>query len=77
LARLIISLVGSRSRLEFRTLPPDDPRQRYPDVICANQLPHWSPRVPFEEGLERTIAYFDGLLSSPGEAKRLVWKVTL
>jgi UDP-glucuronate decarboxylase len=77
LARLIISLVGSRSWLEFRTLPPDDPRQRYPDATCANQLPHGSPRVPFEEGLERASAYFDGLLSSPSEAKRVVWKVTL
>ena len=75
LARLIISLVGSRSRLEFRALPQDDPRQRCPDITRAKQILHWLPAVQLEEGLSRTIRYFDSLLSSPNEAKKIVWKV--
>lgn len=76
LARMIISLVGSGSKLEFRPLPQDDPRRRCPDITQAKQLLHWSPKVQLEEGLSATIAYFDGLLSSPSEAKKLVWRVT-
>jgi UDP-glucuronate decarboxylase len=75
LAGLIISLVGSRSRLEFRALPQDDPRQRCPDITRAKQILHWLPTVQLEEGLSRTVHYFDNLLSSPSEAKRIVWKV--
>src|ERR1700694_3270796 len=75
LAGLIISLVGSRSRLEFRALPQDDPRQRCPDITRAKQILHWLPTVQLEEGLSRTIRYFDSLLSSPSEAKKIVWKV--
>jgi UDP-glucuronate decarboxylase len=74
LAQLVISLVGSRSQLEFRSLPQDDPRQRCPDITRAKQLLHWSPKVDLKEGLTRTIAYFDALLTSPTEAKKLVWK---
>jgi UDP-glucuronate decarboxylase len=77
LARHIISLVGSRSKLEFRALPQDDPRQRCPDITRAKELLHWSPKVPLKEGLILTIAYFDGLLSSRSEAKKLVWKVAV
>jgi UDP-glucuronate decarboxylase len=77
LAQLIISLVGSRSRLEFRPLPQDDPRQRCPDITRAEQLLHWSPKVPLKEGLSRTIGYFDSLLSSPNEARKLIWKVAV
>jgi len=75
LAGLIISLVGSRSRLEFRALPQDDPRQRCPDITRAKQILHWLPAVQLKEGLSRTIRYFDSLLSSPNEAKKIVWKV--
>jgi len=74
LARLVISLVGSRSKLEFRPLPQDDPRQRRPDITRAEQLLQWSPKVRLEDGLNRTIAYFDRLLSSPSGAKKLVWR---
>jgi UDP-glucuronate decarboxylase len=75
LAELILSLTGSRSPLEFRALPQDDPRQRCPDITCAKQILHWLPAVPLKEGLSRTICYFDSLLSSPNEAKKIVWKV--
>jgi UDP-glucuronate decarboxylase len=75
LGELIISLVGSRSRLEFRALPQDDPRQRCPDIARAKQILHWLPGVQIKEGLSRTIRYFDSLLSSPNESKKIVWKV--
>jgi UDP-glucuronate decarboxylase len=74
LAGLIISLTGSRSRLEYRSLPQDDPRQRRPDISRARRLLHWAPQVSVEEGLSRTIAYFDNLLANPREADKLVWR---
>jgi UDP-glucuronate decarboxylase len=73
LARLIICMTGSRSRLEFRPLPQDDPRQRCPDITRAQELLLWSPRVSLEEGLSKTIAYFERLLSSRTEARVLEW----
>jgi UDP-glucuronate decarboxylase len=76
LAHLVISLTGSRSKLEFRPLPQDDPRQRQPDISRARQLLHWTPKVTLEEGLNKTIVYFDALLSNPREADKLVWKFT-
>jgi UDP-glucuronate decarboxylase len=74
LAKLIISLTGSRSRLEFRPLPKDDPRQRRPDISRARELLHWTPQVGVEEGLGKTIAYFDNLLADPHETDKLVWR---
>jgi UDP-glucuronate decarboxylase len=67
LARLIVSLIGSRSLLAFRPLPQDDPRQRCPDITRARKLLQWQPKVPLEEGLKRTIAYFETLLSRNNE----------
>ena len=63
LARKVVALVGSRSRIVHRPLPQDDPRQRRPDITQAGELLGWAPRVQLDEGLERTIAYFDALLS--------------
>jgi UDP-glucuronate decarboxylase len=63
LARLIVSLIGSRSLVEFRPLPQDDPKQRCPDITRARKLLRWQPKVPLEEGMKRTIAYFESLLS--------------
>ena len=74
LARRVCRLVGSRSKVVFLPLPQDDPRQRCPDITRARNLLHWEPRVQLDEGLEKTIAYFDRLLSNPGEAERLVWR---
>jgi UDP-glucuronate decarboxylase len=62
-AQEIISLTGSRSRLEFHPLPADDPRQRCPDISRARELLNWQPRVPLKAGLERTIAHFEGVLA--------------
>jgi UDP-glucuronate decarboxylase len=63
LAGEIIELTGSRSPIDLRPLPQDDPRQRCPDISRARKLLHWQPKVDLKEGLQRTIAYFDALLS--------------
>ena len=62
LAELVLKLTGSKSRLVFRPLPEDDPRQRRPDIGLAKARLDWQPSVPLEEGLSRTIAYFKTLL---------------
>jgi len=64
LAELIIRMTGSSSRIVYRPLPQDDPLQRRPDISRARELLGWQPTVRLEQGLERTIAYFDRLLSS-------------
>jgi UDP-glucuronate decarboxylase len=59
LAERIIELTGARSRLVFRPLPADDPAQRSPDITNARERLDWYPKVELEEGLKKTIAYFD------------------
>jgi len=72
LARKVIDKTGSRSRIEFRPLPENDPAQRQPDISRARELLGWQPTVPLDEGLVRTIAYFDELLrEDPKAAQRL------
>jgi dTDP-glucose 4,6-dehydratase len=61
-ARQIIAATGSRSKISFRPLPQDDPRQRRPDIARARALLDWEPRVALEEGLVKTIDYFRGRL---------------
>ena len=62
LAQKIIELTGSRSPILTRPLPEDDPLQRCPDISLARQLIDWEPSIPLEQGLQRCIAYFDGVL---------------
>ncbi|MDL2400267.1 UDP-glucuronic acid decarboxylase family protein [Rhizobium mayense] len=64
LAKLVIELTGSRSKIEYLPLPTDDPRQRQPDIGVAKSELGWKPKVQLRGGLARTIAYFDDLLSS-------------
>ncbi len=59
LAETVIRLTGSKSRIEHRPLPQDDPKQRQPDITRAKSLLDWQPTIPLEEGLRRTIAYFE------------------
>ena len=59
LAERVIAATGSKSVLEHRPLPQDDPRQRRPDIAQARRLLDWTPKVPLSDGLARTIAYFD------------------
>jgi UDP-glucuronate decarboxylase len=64
LAERVIAITGTRSRLVFKPLPADDPKQRQPDIGLARQaLGGWEPKVQLEQGLTRTIAYFDHLLT--------------
>jgi nucleoside-diphosphate-sugar epimerase len=58
LARFIIRLTGSGSRIVRRPLPTDDPKRRCPDIRLARKKLGWTPRVPLERGLSRTIDYF-------------------
>ncbi len=62
LADLVRELTGSGSPVEHRPLPPDDPRQRRPDIALAGQLLGWAPEIPLREGLARTIRYFESVL---------------
>jgi UDP-glucuronate decarboxylase len=61
LAEKIIELTRSRSRIVFEPLPSDDPARRCPDITLAKAMLGWEPRVPLEEGLGKTIAYFESL----------------
>ena len=63
LAERVVRLTGSKSTIEFRPLPQDDPTQRCPDITLARNLLQWEPVVGLEEGLQRTIAYFARLLT--------------
>ena len=58
IARAIIRLTGSKSKLVYRPLPEDDPKVRQPDIARARTLLGWEPKVPLEEGLQKTLAYF-------------------
>jgi UDP-glucuronate decarboxylase len=62
LAEKVIDMTGSASKLEFRPLPSDDPRQRQPDISKAREVLGWEPTTHLEAGLAKTIAYFDALL---------------
>ncbi len=63
LANKIIDITASRSKIIKQPLPEDDPIQRRPDITMAEKVLGWTPRVGLEEGLKKTIAYFDALLS--------------
>jgi UDP-glucuronate decarboxylase len=63
LAEQVLAVTGSKSQLEFRPLPQDDPLQRRPDISLARARLGWEPRRPLAEGLAPTIAYFDTLLT--------------
>ena len=67
LAEKIISLTGSRSRIEARPLPLDDPEQRQPDISLAKKELDWAPLVSLDEGLKKTIDYFESLFKSGRE----------
>jgi dTDP-glucose 4,6-dehydratase len=68
IARMIIRMTGSSSRVVHRPLPTDDPKVRQPDITRARTLLGWEPTVGLEEGLDRTLAYFRGKIES--SAKR-------
>ena len=59
LAESVIRLTGSASKIEFHPLPQDDPMQRQPDITLAREKLGWEPTIELEQGLKKTIAYFD------------------
>ena len=62
LAKMVIEYTNSKSVIEYRPLPQDDPKQRRPDITLAKAKLGWEPKIPLSEGLKKTIAYFDALL---------------
>ncbi len=70
LADLVIELTGTKSKIVSRPLPPDDPKQRRPDISLAKEVLGWEPRIALREGLRKTIDYFDAFLSEEGSLAR-------
>ncbi len=62
LARKIVDVTGSKSEIVYKTLPEDDPRQRQPDISLAKKELSWKPKVKLDQGLKKTIRYFDEFL---------------
>jgi nucleoside-diphosphate-sugar epimerase len=61
LAQIVLDLTGSRSAIDYRPLPADDPRQRRPDISRARAMLGWEPKVAVRDGVARTIEYFRSL----------------
>jgi UDP-glucuronate decarboxylase len=66
LAERVIAITGGRSELRFEPLPQDDPRQRKPDVEMAKTILDWEPKIQLDEGLRRTVDYFEEMLRENG-----------
>ena len=64
LADAVIDVTGSKSPIEHKPLPQDDPKQRQPDISLAKKELGWEPTIQLREGLEKTVEYFRGLLAS-------------
>ena len=58
-------MTGSKSEIDFRPLPVDDPKVRQPDIGLARKLLAWEPKVSFDEGIEKTVNYFREFLAIP------------
>lgn len=63
LAELVLKKVGGKSKITHLPLPSDDPKQRRPDISLAKEALGWEPKVPLEQGIEKTITYFKSALS--------------
>lgn len=61
LAQRVVQLTKSKSKLVFEPLPEDDPRQRQPDIRLAKEILEWSPKVQLDDGLRKTVGYFQSL----------------
>ncbi|HYH82965.1 MAG TPA: GDP-mannose 4,6-dehydratase, partial [Longimicrobium sp.] len=70
LAEKVIGMTGSRSSIDRRPLPEDDPKVRRPDITAARGVLQWEPRVPLEEGLARTIPYFRAMVEEQNSTSR-------
>jgi dTDP-glucose 4,6-dehydratase len=63
-AEEIIRITGTKSTIEYKPLPVDDPKVRQPDITRAKKVLSWEPRIQFEEGIKETIEYFKQSLKS-------------
>jgi dTDP-glucose 4,6-dehydratase len=61
LAEKIKKLTGAKSEITYKPLPPDDPKQRQPDITKAKEILGWEPKVSLDEGLQKTIEYYQGI----------------
>jgi UDP-glucuronate decarboxylase len=61
LAKKVIGLTASKSKIVFKALPEDDPKQRKPDISIAKSTLNWEPKINLEDGLKKTIAFFRGI----------------
>lgn len=64
LAEKVIEMTGSKSVIEYKPLPADDPHQRQPDIALAKSALGWEPKIELDQGLKKTIQYFDDLLQT-------------
>jgi len=64
IAEIVIDQIGSKSKIIFESLPEDDPKQRQPDISFAKSELNWEPKTQLKEGLDKTIHYFDQILSN-------------
>ncbi|MEN8687789.1 MAG: UDP-glucuronic acid decarboxylase family protein [Desulfuromonadales bacterium] len=64
LAEIVIEMVGSGSKLIYKSLPSDDPKQRQPDISFAQKELNWAPKIVLKDGLQKTIEYFDSYLKN-------------
>ena len=70
LAEKIIEMTRSNSKIIFKPLPLDDPEQRQPDISLAKEKLVWEPRIKLDEGLKKTINYFDNLVRHSSKSNR-------
>ncbi len=75
LAETVIRLTGSRSQIRYLPLPEDDPSQRQPDIRLAREKLDWEPKIELDEGLKKTILYFDEMLSEATEEASRYFRV--
>ena len=68
-AKMVLKITGSKSQLRHEPLPPDDPRQRRPDITKARQLLQWEPKIDLETGLRLSLEYFKQAVSAEAAAK--------
>jgi UDP-glucuronate decarboxylase len=62
LAQAVLKMVGGPSKLVFKDLPQDDPKQRQPNITLAKETLKWEPRIMLDEGLQKTVSYFKNSL---------------
>jgi len=76
LGRLIIAITGSSSRMVYKPLPQDDPERRRPNITLAQEKLGWEPTVALEDGIRKTIEYFEGIIKAQeGKKAKIHFKV--